>query len=152
MENVYSTDWDSEEDREGFRSQRIRLGQRLGGEMIGATIYSLEPGQKSFPYHVHYANEELLLMLEGSAIVRTPAGENEAAPGDAIMFKTGPAGAHQVINRSSEPARYIMFSTLVYPEVARYPDSGNLGVIDIGHDLRLFVDGEATRDYYHGED
>ena len=69
-----------------------------------------------------------------------------------MLFKTGPAGAHQVINRSDGAARYIMFSTLVYPEIAQYPDSGNLGVFSPAADFRSFVDGEAKRDYYHGED
>lgn len=150
MHNVFANDWEHTEERPGFRSHRIRLGQRLGGEMIGVTIYALEPGQKSFPYHQHHANEELLLVLSGSIIARTPDGEQEMGEGDALLFRRGAEGAHQVINRSDETARYLMFSTKVAPEVVEYPDSGNLGVF--GDGLRKLVDGTAARDYYHGED
>lgn len=149
MENVFADDWEQVEERDGFRSHRIRLGQRLGGEMIGVTIYLLEPGQRSFPYHQHHANEELLLVLRGVVVVRTPDGEQEAGEGDTLLFRRGAEGAHQVINRSDSEARYLMFSTKVAPEVVEYPDSGNLGVFGPG--LRKLVDGEAARDYFHGE-
>lgn len=47
-----------------------------------------------------------------------------------------------------------MFSTMVYPEVTEYPDSGNIGVIDAGRgpDDRFvrFLDGSAERDYFVG--
>lgn len=126
------------------------LGQRLGGKMLGASVYLLPPGQKSFPYHLHHANEELLIVLEGEVVLRTPAGEHPMSAGDAELFPRGPEGAHQVINLSDSPARFIMFSTLVSPEIAQYPDSGNVGVF--GNDLRAFLDGTAERDYFAGEE
>ena len=77
--------------------------------------------------------------------------------GDMEFFPRGRAGAHQVINRSEADARFIMFSSMVYPEIAEYPDSGNVGLLGhLGADgtmgLRKFLDGEAERDYYHGVD
>ena len=87
--------------------------------------------------------------------VRTPAGEQTETAGDAALFQTGAAGAHQVINRSGEPARFIMFSTMTEPEIAEYPDSGNIGVFagrapgapgDVH--LERFLDGIAERDYF----
>ena len=99
MENIYSTDWDGTQDHPGYEWHRIRLARRLDGEMLGASIYVLGPGQRSFPYHLHHANEEMLIVLEGIVAVRTPDGEQEAGKGDAILFRRGPTGAHQVINR-----------------------------------------------------
>ena len=150
MENVFSTDFDQRNDRPGYRWDRIRLGRRLGSEMLSGSVYVLPPGEKSFPYHLHHANEELLLVLEGTVIVRTPAGEAQAGPGDATLFRRGADGAHQVINRSDAPARFIMFSTLVDPEIAEYPDSGNIGVF-AGDELHRYLDGSTERDYYIGE-
>ncbi|MFQ5523514.1 MAG: cupin domain-containing protein [Acidimicrobiia bacterium] len=154
---MFSDEWDRTQDHPGFGWTAMRLGARLGGEMIGASVYLLEPDQKSFPYHFHHANEELLLVLEGTVMVRTPDGEVEAGPGNAILFERGPSGAHQVINRSEVPARYIMFSTLVEPEIAEYPDSGNIGVFagfaqraERQKPLRKILDGSAEADYFEG--
>ena len=94
MENVFSKDFDQTNDRPGYQWDRIRLGRRLGGEMLGASVYVLDAGEKSYPYHLHHANEELLLVLEGDVIVRTPAGEERAGSGDTALFSRGPDGAH----------------------------------------------------------
>ena len=157
MENVYSTDWDGTQDHPGYEWHRIRLARRLGGEMLGASIYVIGPGQKSFPYHFHHANEEMLIVLEGEVSVRTPEGEQVAVAGDAMVFNKGPDGAHQMINRSDSQARIVMMSTMVEPEIAEYPDSGNVGVF-AGRSPRAggsatlskFIDGSAEVDYFEG--
>ena len=157
MENVYSTDWDGTQDHPGYEWHRIRLARRLGGEMLGASIYVIGPGQKSFPYHFHHANEEMLIVLEGEVSVRTPQGEQVAVAGDAMVFNKGSDGAHQVINRSDGQARIVMMSTMVEPEIAEYPDSGNVGVF-AGRQpgaggpatLSKFIDGSAEVDYFEG--
>ena len=155
MENVYNDEFDQSQDEPGYRWDRIRLGRRLGGEMLGASVYVLPPGERSFPYHLHHANEELLLVLEGDLVLRTPSGAQAASRGDVMLFQRGPVGAHQILNRSDQPARFVMFSTMVQPEIAEYPDNGNIGVFagrapgaagQAG--LALFLDGSATRDYF----
>lgn len=158
MENVFSSDWDNSQDHDGYRWNRIRLARRLGGDLLGASVYLISPGQKSFPYHFHHANEEMLMVLEGNVVVRTPEGEQEAEPGDALIFRTGPSGAHQVINRSETDARIVMMSTMVEPEIAEYPDSGNVGVFagnapgeDRSKSLAKFIDGSAEVDYFEGD-
>lgn len=157
MENVFADEWDQEADRPGFRWKRMRLARRLGGELLGGSVYELPPGEKSFPYHYHHANEELLIVLAGSVVLRTPSGLHHLGPGDAELFKTGSKGAHQVINESDEPARFIMMSTMVQPEIAEYPDSGNVGLFSESPGgkgeprLYKFLDGEAERDYFYGE-
>lgn len=156
MENIYATDWDTSEDQPGYEWDRIRIARRLGGDMLGASVYVIHPGQKSFPYHFHHANEEMLIVLEGSVTVRTPEGEQEAGRGDALIFKRGPSGAHQLTNHGAEDARVIMLSTMVSPEIAEYPDSGKVGVFpgrapgDVGGQSR-FLDGGAVVDYFDGE-
>jgi uncharacterized cupin superfamily protein len=158
MQNIFATDWDAHEDHPGYEWDRIRLARRLGGEMLGASIYVLGPGQRSFPYHFHHANEEMLVVLEGTVSVRTPKGEQKAGRGDALLFKRGPDGAHQVINTSMDPSRILMISTMVEPEVAEYPDSGKVGVFagrapgEAGPaTLWKYLDGSAEREYFDGE-
>lgn len=158
MENIYSTDWDANEDRPGYEWDRIRIARRLDGEMLGASVYVIRPEQKSFPYHYHHANEEMLIVLEGSVVVRTPEGEHSAGKGDALIFRRGPAGAHQVINTSDSEARILMISTMVEPEIAEYPDTGKIGVFAgrapgaAGQaTLWKFLDGSAEVGYFEGE-
>lgn len=156
MENIYSTDWDASEDRPGYEWDRLRLARRLGGEMLGASVYQIHPGQKSFPYHCHHANEEMLIVLDGSVTVRTPDGERTAIRGDAMLFNRGPSGAHQLINHTEEDARVLMLSTMVSPDITEYPDSGKVGVFPGrapggARGESRFLDGSARVDYYDGE-
>ncbi len=154
MENIYATEWDAIEDQRGYEWTRIRLGRRLGAEKLGASVYVLGPGQKSFPYHFHHANEEMLIVLGGVVTVRTPDGEVEARRGDALSFPSGAAGAHQVINQSGERARILMLSTMIEPEIAEYPDSGKIGVFAgrapgaAGTGMQKFLDGSAVLPYF----
>ena len=73
-------------------------------------IYDVGPGQRQSPYHYEY-DEEWLLVVDGSLVLRTPDGEHALERGDHICFPAGPAGAHQLINRSNSPARTLMFSS-----------------------------------------
>ncbi|HEX5763200.1 MAG TPA: hypothetical protein VFY04_08785, partial [Solirubrobacterales bacterium] len=68
MPNVFSDDWDVEQSEPGFSWKRMRLAGRLGGEKLGASVYELPPGERSFPYHLHHANEEMLVVLDGEVM------------------------------------------------------------------------------------
>jgi uncharacterized cupin superfamily protein len=92
-------------------------------------LYELPPGKRSFPFHYHLAQEEALFVLEGSARLRLGAQEIQVAAGDYVALPVGPDHAHQMINSSTEPCRYLCFSTLGFPEIAVYPDSKKLGLL-----------------------
>ena len=64
------------EDPEGFRSGMKRFGKKLGAAVTGMSIYELPPGQAICPYHYEYAEEEWLIVLEGTPTVRTPEGSS----------------------------------------------------------------------------
>lgn len=114
-------------------------------------LYDVDPGE-SLPYHYEYV-EEWLLILDGTAVLRAPEGEDEVARGDLVRFPAGPEGAHKVINRSQAPVRLIMFSSAREPAVAVYPDSDKVGVWSGSREDRwMFRRGaEADLDYYDGE-
>ena len=156
--NVFADDWDAEQARPGYSWKRMRLGRRLGGDLLGASVFELPPGEKSFPYHLHHGNEELLVVLAGTPTLRTPEGERALAPGDAALFRRGPDGAHQLRNDSREPARYLMVSSMISPEITEYPDSGKVGALAAppgrtdGAPLVAYVFREnATVEYFEGE-
>jgi uncharacterized cupin superfamily protein len=90
-------------------------------------VYDLAPGQSSSPYHYEY-EEEWLLVVDGSIVVRVPDGERALDRGDLVCFPPGPAGAHKIMNRSDLPARTLLFSSSRLPAVSVYPDSNKIGV------------------------
>jgi uncharacterized cupin superfamily protein len=85
-------------------------------------MYDLTPGQSQSPYHYEY-EEEWILVVDGTVVVRTPDGEHLLERGDLVCFPSGPAGAHKSMNQSGSPARTLMFSSSQVPAVSVYPDS-----------------------------
>jgi len=106
---------------------RIDVAQALGSARTAMFVYDVDPGEGSSPYHYEY-EEEWLLVIDGSAVVRTPDGELSLERGDLVCFPAGPAGAHKVMNRSDAPARTLVFSSSRLPAVSVYPDSNKIGV------------------------
>jgi uncharacterized cupin superfamily protein len=58
--NLYRDAWEYEQERQGYRWRARQIGPAIGASMLGATVYELPPGQKSFPYHYEYGTEEWL--------------------------------------------------------------------------------------------
>ena len=150
--NLFDGELDEARDRPGFSWRRAAVGRQIGGEKLGASLYELEPGERTFPYHYEYGNEEWLLVVAGRPTLRGPDGEHELRPGDVVCFPEGPEGAHQVRNDTDGPVRVLILSTKRQPDAAVYPDSGKMGVWS-GNDAdpgRLFrIESEV--DYWDGE-
>lgn len=125
MPNIESPEWEAE--LPGLRGQRV--GAAAGAEKLGATLYEVDPGGRVSPLHIHHANEELLFAISGRATLRTPDGERELEPGEVVAFLSGRRGAHQVVNRGDAPARVLIVSTKIYPEVVEHPDSNKVVAI-----------------------
>jgi uncharacterized cupin superfamily protein len=103
-----------------------RMGAAAGSVDLGCALYELDPGGQAAPYHIHHANEELLIVLNGSLELRTPAGVRAVERGAVVAFPVGPDGAHRVRNASDAPARYLIVSTMRVPEVAEHVDTGTV--------------------------
>lgn len=125
--NINNVAWEQDEHEDFFYSRK-HLTQLVGGEMLGASLYKLMPGKKAFPYHFHYANEEAILVLEGSGTLRLNDEKVPIIKGDYIALPKGAVHAHQIINTSNDPLIYFCFSTMVHPDVTEYPDSQKIGV------------------------
>jgi uncharacterized cupin superfamily protein len=106
---------------------RLDVAELLGSSGLAMFVYDLEPGRSSSPYHYEY-EEEWLLVVEGTLVLRGPDGERSLERGDLVCFAAGPEGAHKVMNRSDAPARTLMFSSSRVPAVSVYPDSDKIGV------------------------
>jgi uncharacterized cupin superfamily protein len=105
----------------GVRGQRLVREQ---GRPLAAAVWELAPGSNGMPYHFHHGTEEYLIVLSGTATLRTPAGERELSAGSVVHFSPGPEGAHTVMNRSDEPVRYVMVGAHTSPDIVEYLDEG----------------------------
>ena len=150
--NLNGDEWDRVEERPGWRSKDAWVGAHIDAELIGGSMYELEPGDRLWPYHTHHANEEWMIVLRGRPTLRTPDGEQELAEGDVVAFPRGAPGAHQIMNRTTERLRVLMLSTLLSPDVIEYLDSGKIAAVD-AQGKRLFRSFRgADAEYWEGED
>jgi len=85
--NLFGDEWDGRRDRPGWHWSRLDVGDRAGAELLGASLYELEPGEKSFPYHWHHGQEEMLVLVDGEPTLRTPEGERQLSRGDVVAFR-----------------------------------------------------------------
>jgi uncharacterized cupin superfamily protein len=138
-------------DPEGFRAGMFRCGPQLGAADTGATLYEIPPGQSICPYHYEYGEEEWVLALDGRPSVRTPEGTEHLEPLEMAFFPKGPEGAHQIRNDSDEPARVLMWSTVLVPTATAYPDSDKVGVWTGDKAENLMVRRSSGVDYWEGE-
>ena len=111
------------------RFERRQLGQAAGSQQLGVSHLELEPGARSYPFHWHAANEEAVYVLEGAGTLRLGEERVAVRAGDYIALPVGPGHAHQLINDSEAPLRYLCISTMHPVEIGGYPDSDKLWVM-----------------------
>lgn len=154
MANLNDPDFHELREHPGFRARRARIGYQLGTERLGVSLWEVEPGEAAYPYHLHLAEEELLVVLSGRPSLRSPDGWRELDEGEVVSFPRGEAGAHQIVNHSTETARFLAVSTHGEPDVVLYPDSRKLGAAERlprGGGLRAFFRLADAVDYHDGE-
>ena len=150
--NLNGDEWDRVEERPGWQSKNAWVGARIGAELIGGSMYELEPVDRLWPYHAHHANEEWLVVLRGSPTLRTRDGERQLVEADVVCFPRGTGGAHQVRNATDAPIRVLMVSTLVAPDIVEYFDSGKVGARGADGKRLLLGRPGPMLDYWDGED
>ncbi|MGH6609918.1 MAG: cupin domain-containing protein [Burkholderiaceae bacterium] len=161
VRNIDDADWKTMNPRtplyEGVRSARV-IGPGVPGtaaQKLGASVDVVPPGKVTCPFHLHYAQEEMFVILEGEGTLRVADERIPVRAGDVIDIPPGPGYPHQFINTSDAPLKYLSISTQEAPEVCEYPDSGKylLYAEDGGP---LLQDGRMHRpdtdlDYWDGE-
>jgi len=115
-------DWE----RELGMARGTRLAPAEGLTELGCALYELDAGGQAAPYHMHHGNDELLIVLDGTVELRTPEGTRTLGRGAFAGFPRGAAGAHRIRNASTEKARYVLISTMRFPEVAEQLDTGTI--------------------------
>jgi len=140
----------------------LRMGEiatLIGAQKLGYNVTAIPPGKRAFPFHNHRVNEELFFILEGHGQVRIGAHTHAVRAGDIVACPPGgPETAHQFINTGDSELKFLAVSTMIYPEICDYPDSGKFAVAECarGTDgkpqgFRYIGRAESTLGYWEGE-
>ena len=103
--------------------QSARLARGTAAKRLGASIDIVPPGKRACPYHFHYVEEEMLIVLEGSGTLRVAGEMLPIREGDMMFIPPGPEYPHQILNTSDKVLKYLSFSVNAETEICEYPDS-----------------------------
>ncbi len=140
-----------------FGGERRRVGAHIGAEKLGYSFFAVPPGKAAFPFHSHTGNEEMIYIIEGEGTLRFGAEELPIESQTIIACPPGSQYPHQLINTGTDELRYLVVSTMVYPDLTEYPDSNKVGALGgaaVGSQagFRAFFVKDNNADYYDGED
>ena len=124
IRNFNTTEREREVREPLYDSVCARLAHGTAARKLGAAIDVVAPGKRSCPYHLHHAQEEMFVILEGGGTLRVAGELLPLVQGDVVFIPPGPEYPHQIINTSDAPLKYLSISTRDAPEIVEYPDSG----------------------------
>jgi uncharacterized cupin superfamily protein len=115
-----------------YGADRWNVAAVLGAQQLGMSVIRIPPGKAAYPYHNHYAIEEMFYILEGQGEILY--GQNplprQVNPGDIIVCRAGgPETAHQI--RNTDPSRnllYLAVSTKTVVDYVEHPMSSKFCV------------------------
>jgi uncharacterized cupin superfamily protein len=144
---------------ERFDGRNGSVGTRIGAQKLGYNITAVPPGRRAFPFHNHRVNEEMFFILEGEGEVRIGDECHALRKGDFVACPPGgPETAHQIINTGTTELKYLAVSTMQYPEICDYPDSGKFLVAELPRNADGTLGGfrhigrtTSAVDYWDGE-
>lgn len=137
-----------------YDSIGARLATGTAAQKLGATVDTVPPGKRSCPYHLHHAQEEMFIVLDGRGTLRVAGEMLPLRAGDVAFIPPGPDYPHQLLNTSDAPLTYLSISTRDTPEIVEYPDSGKYLVMAGPPGARTFdtLQRQAdSLDYWDGE-
>ena len=67
-------------------------------------------------------------MLSGTDVLRLDSETHPLRAGDYATFPATESGGHRIVNDSEQKLRYLMFSTMIAPDVTVYPEMEKFGV------------------------
>lgn len=113
----------------GIGSDGANFSRAMGLTMLGASYFEVRPGESAFPFHVHYLEDEIIVILSGEGTYRFGDTTRSVTVGDVLGAPAGRAEwAHQLTNTGSEPLKYICVANQTETNVVELPEEGLLRV------------------------
>lgn len=140
-----------------FESRVASFGAQLGLKNLGIGYGEVPPGKSGCPFHNHYIEEELFVILSGEGEYRFGQNSYAVKAGDVLGAPPGgPETAHHLINTGAVPLKYLSISANAEAEIVEYPDSGKFLAKARAKDggkprFRFIGRRESEVDYWDGE-
>jgi uncharacterized cupin superfamily protein len=132
-----------------YESMGANLAKSTAAKKLGCGADTLAPGKMGCPYHLHHAQEEMFIVLEGEGTLRVAGERLPIRAGDVIFIPPGSDYPHHIINTSNAPLKYLSISTQEEPEICEYPDSKKISAYAPNVSIRGRK--ETSLDYWDGE-
>ena len=135
---------------DGFRLLTDRTRETMGitPQWLNFDVRQLNPRECNAAYHFHRYAEELFIIQQGAAKLRTPQGVEIVKSGDIIFFEAGETGAHQLYNHTEEPCIFLDIRTYIGHDICEYPDSNNIIIVPNGETFKR----DEQHNYFEGEE
>lgn len=137
------------------------MAPAIGAQKLGCRLTVVPAGKRAWPFHSHHANEELFFILEGAGSYRFGDELYPVKAGDLLAAPVGGVEhAHQIINDSDAPLKYLALSTMLAPDIMEYPDSEKFGAFAGSppgdtketRTFSAFAPSDAVVGYWHNEE
>ena len=98
------------------------LGTQFGLSQFGVNLETVASGGQSSLKHWHSASDEFVFVMTGELTLATEEGEWLLTAGMCVGFKAGIENAHHLLNRSDEPATFLVVGSRNSEDKVFYPD------------------------------
>lgn len=132
----YPVPYDAEVEGRWYR----RLAPPAGLTRLGASHVVLKPGAWSSQRHWHIVQDEMVIMLEGEAVLVEDNGETVVRSGDILAWPAGQANGHHLQNRSGADCVFVAISG-----GPRDEDRGKYSDIDMVFEPEGYFHNDGTR-------
>src|SRR5690242_18938378 len=85
-----------------YDTRSARLVRGTAARKLGASFDILAPGKRGCPSHLHHAQDEMFVVIEGSGTLRVAGEMLPIKTASVIFIPPGPAYPIQVIDNSNE--------------------------------------------------
>ena len=145
--NLNEIEWEKRDVPPPYDFMDKDIDTLIGARGLGYRLIRLEPGNASYPMHLHNFGEEMFYVMEGSCTLKTPRGNHTVAQDDFIAFPPGQAGAHKFVNDGETSCTLLAVGIQLPHDVSEYPDSDKIFPYVAG---RIFRKSEHLS-YWDGE-
>ncbi len=122
--NVNDLPWEQVPGSDKFK----RLGRYAGGTHVGTGLDELGPGQYSNRFHYHLAEEEHILILNGSATLLLGNHSYVLKEGDYCCFPAGQRAGHHLYNHTDTVCTFLTIGEHKEHEVCYFPKTGKVRI------------------------
>lgn len=117
-----STSYPSPYDRDVAGRHYRRVARAMGLTRLGMSECTLEPGAWSSQRHWHEGIDEIVVMIDGEAVLVEDGGETILRAGDIATFGADVANGHHLVNRSDRPCTFVTIDNAEGEGDCHYPD------------------------------